>query len=58
MPLTTEQLMTTLGLVDEIISCTALLDGPLDSKRRAELESSVAIRSATIKGSLGSADLW
>ena len=58
MPLTTEQLMTTLGLVDEIISCTALLDGPLDSQRRAELESFVAVRSATIKGSLGSADLW
>ena len=50
--------MTTLGLVDEIISCTARLGGPLDPQRRAELESSIAVRSATIKGSLGSADLW
>ena len=58
MPLTTEQLMTTMGLVDEIIDCSAQLHGSLNSQRRRQLESAMAVRSAMIKGYLGSAELW
>lgn len=50
MPLTTEQQIATMGLVDEIIDCNAKLHGNLDDQRRAELRSMRAVRVERIKG--------
>jgi nanoRNase/pAp phosphatase (c-di-AMP/oligoRNAs hydrolase) len=49
MPLTTEQLMETMALVDEILDCNARLYVTLDDQRRAQLRSSRAARVDQIK---------
>ena len=56
MPLTTEQLMSTMGLVDEIIDCNAQLYGCPDVQRRAELRSARSDRVERIKASFATAD--
>jgi hypothetical protein len=56
MPLTTEQLMATMGLVDEILDCNAQLYVTRDDQRRAELRSSRAVRVEQIKGYFNSAN--
>lgn len=49
MTLTTEKLMSTMGLVDEIIDCNAQLHGCLTDQRRAELRSAKRARVEQIK---------
>jgi hypothetical protein len=54
-PLTTEQLMTAMGLVDEILHCDAQINSNLDWSRRLQLESAVADRADLLRAFLDSA---
>jgi hypothetical protein len=53
--LTTEQLMTAMGLVDEILDCDARLHAYLDGPRRPQLESALADRTEKLTAFLDSA---
>jgi hypothetical protein len=53
--LTTEQLMTAMGLVDEILDCDARLHAYLDGPQRPQLESALADRTEKLTAFLDSA---
>ena len=53
--LTTEQLMTAMGLVDEILDCDARLHAYFDGPRRPQLESALADRTEKLTAFLDSA---